>query len=157
LRRSRLRGSAFEELINNSNNIYLESSKALVQKIATPIKPISLGKCGMITCAFFEKKSTVDYIGISKKKMFCFDAKETSQKSLPLKNIHKHQIEFMSDFEKHGGTSFLLVNFTFNQTFFYLSFKELFDAYKNFEYRKSISCKNFKHEIFLDKQNFLDY
>jgi recombination protein U len=157
LRRSRLRGSAFEELINKSNDIYLNSSEALVQKISTPIKPIALGKGGMITCAFFEKKSTVDYLGVSKNKMFCFDAKETSQKSLPIKNIHNHQIEFMGEFEKHGGVSFLLVNFTFNKTFFYLPFSDLYKSYKNIEFKKSISYKDFKHEIIIIDEDFLDY
>ena len=60
-----LRGSTFEELINMTNDIYAEKSLALVQKIPTPITPIEIDKATRhITLAYFEKDSTVDYIGV---------------------------------------------------------------------------------------------
>ena len=58
-----LRGSALEEYINYSNEKYRESGLALIQKIPTPITPIEIDKSTRhITLAYFEKKSTNDYI-----------------------------------------------------------------------------------------------
>ena len=39
-----LRGSFLEDLINKSNEIYLEKGLALIQKIPTPITPIRMDK-----------------------------------------------------------------------------------------------------------------
>ena len=60
-----LRGSSLEELINYTNEYYREKKLAVVQKIPTPIKPIRMDKdSSQITLAYFEKDSTVDYIGV---------------------------------------------------------------------------------------------
>ena len=81
----------------------------MIEKIPTPIKPVELDKKKHnISRAYFEKKSSVDYIGVAQGIPICFDAKETRQKSLPLKNIHEHQINFMESFEKQQGISFHL-------------------------------------------------
>ena len=59
-----LRGSALEEWINHSNERYRERKLALIQKVPTPITPIRIDKTSRhITLAYFEQKSTVDYIG----------------------------------------------------------------------------------------------
>lgn len=59
-----LRGSGLEELINITNMKYREKGIALVQKVPTPIKPVEINKLkGQITLAYFEQRSTVDYIG----------------------------------------------------------------------------------------------
>ena len=155
-----LRGNYFEELINYANEIYKKNNLALIQKIATPIKPIELNnKNHTISLAYFEKKSTVDYIGVVQGIPICFDAKETSKKSLPLKNIHQHQIEFMDKFEIQGGIAFLLVHFLFNDTYFCMSFRELKSILDNPEYKKkSIAYKSFKNQIYVLQNNcFLNY
>ena len=72
-----LRGSTLEELVNLTNEIYREKKLALVQKIPTPITPVKIDKeHGRISEAFFEKDSTVDYIGVVQGVPVCFDAKE---------------------------------------------------------------------------------
>lgn len=59
-----LRGSTLEEYINRTNEKYQENGLALIQKIPTPITPITIDKqTRHITLAYFEQKSTVDYIG----------------------------------------------------------------------------------------------
>ena len=69
-----LRGSAFEELINLTNERYRESGLALIQKVPTPITPIQIDQdTRHITLAYFEKKSTVDYIGAIQGIPVCFD------------------------------------------------------------------------------------
>ena len=97
-----LRGSALEELINFTNDTYLKNHLALIQKIPTPITPMKIDReTRHITLAYFDKKSTVDYIGVIQGIPVCFDAKETAVDTYPLQNIHAHQISFMSDFEQH--------------------------------------------------------
>ncbi len=98
-----LRGSTLEELINRTNEQYREKGLALIQKIPTPITPIKIDKEHRhITLAYFEKKSTVDYIGAVQGIPVCFDAKECAADTFPLANIHEHQVVFMEEFEKTG-------------------------------------------------------
>lgn len=59
-----LRGSSFEEMINMTNKVYREKNLAIIQKVPTPITPMKLDKSkGVITLAYFDQKSTIDYIG----------------------------------------------------------------------------------------------
>ena len=121
-----LRGSTLEEFINCSNETYREKGLGLVQKIPTPIKPIRIDKeNSQISMAYFEKDSTVDYIGVVQGIPVCFDAKECNKDTFSLQNIHEHQYKFMADFEAQDGISFILIYFTHRNEFYYLSFLEL--------------------------------
>lgn len=93
-----LRGSTLEELINFTIEKYEESNIALIQKIPTPIKPININHdTRQITLAYFDKKSTVDYIGVVQGIPVCFDAKECDGDTFSLQNVHRHQIDFMEN------------------------------------------------------------
>lgn len=119
-----LRGDAFEELINLSNEKYRTSGLALVQKIPTPIKPVELdSERGNIKKAYFEKRSTVDFIGVVQGIPICFDAKNVQKDLLPLSNIHEHQLNFMDDFEKQEGISFFLVRFEHLDEIYYVPYR----------------------------------
>lgn len=125
-----LRGSVFEENINASNEEYRKLKLGLVQKIPTPITPVEIDDDRHITLAYFEQKSTVDYIGVIQSYPVCFDAKECSADSFSLSNVHEHQFNFMKDFEGQGGISFLLINFTKQEKIYYMRFAELSKFYK---------------------------
>ena len=115
-----------EELINVTNERYKEQGLALIQKIPTPITPIEMNKqTKHITLAYFEKKSTVDYIGAVQGIPVCFDAKECHEDTFALANVHDHQIDFMRRFEKQEGISFLLINFTARDLYYYMRLREL--------------------------------
>ena len=74
-----LRGSVLEELINYTNEKYRQQKLALVQKIPTSIKPVRFDKTKRhITLAYFDQKSTVDYIGLCRNSDL-FDAKECAK------------------------------------------------------------------------------
>lgn len=121
-----LRGSTLEEMINRSNEKYRENKLALIQKIPTPITPINIEKSTRhITLAYFEQKSTVDYIGTVQGIPVCFDAKECNADTFPLQNIHEHQYQFMKDFEQQGGIAFLVIYYTHKNVLHYLTFQEL--------------------------------
>ena len=105
-----LRGSTLEDLINRTNEKYLENGLALIQKVPTPITPINIDKDSRhITLAYFDQKSTVDYIGAVQGIPVCFDAKECAADTFALQNIHEHQVEFMGQFEKQKGIAFFLI------------------------------------------------
>ena len=121
-----LRGSTLEDLINRTNEKYLENSLALIQKIPTPITPINIDKENRhITLAYFDQKSTVDYIGAVQGIPVCFDAKECAVDTFSLQNIHDHQVEFMINFEKQGGIAFLILYYSHKDLFYYLNLKQL--------------------------------
>lgn len=121
-----LRGSTLEEFINMSNEKYRQSNLGLIQKVPTPITPMKIDKeTRHITLAYFEQKSTVDYIGVVQGIPVCFDAKETAVDTFPLQNIHKHQIEFMQDFEKQNGISFIILYYSSRDEFYYVPFCDI--------------------------------
>ena len=139
-----LRGSTLEELINRTNAQYREKGLAMIQKIPTPITPIEIDKENRhITLAYFEQKSTVDYIGAVQGIPVCFDAKESHASSFPLANIHEHQIEFMRDFEKQDGIAFLLLYFTEDDRYYYMRLEELLGFVKR---KEEGGLKHFKTE-----------
>lgn len=121
-----LRGSGLEDLINITNEVYRKKNLAIIQKIPTPIKPVKIDQeKRVITLGYFEQVSTVDYIGVSQGVAICFDAKETNKKSLPIHNIHAHQVAFMEAFQKQDGVAFLLVHFTEYDEYYFLPFETL--------------------------------
>lgn len=121
-----LRGSFLEDLINRTNEKYLDSNLALIQKIPTPITPIKIDQENRhITLAYFEQKSTVDYIGAVQGIPVCFDAKESAKDTFSLQNIHQHQLDFMLNFEVQKGVAFFLIYFSSNDEFYYLRLEEL--------------------------------
>ncbi len=147
-----LRGSSLEELINFTNDKYADKNLALIQKVPTPIKPIRIDQESRhITLAYFEQKSTVDYIGVVQGIPVCFDAKECGTDNFPLANVHPHQIAFMERFERQKGVAFLLIHYTTRDVKVYLPFRHL----KKFWDRKEAGGrKHFKFEE-LDTTYFL--
>ena len=139
-----LRGSLLEELVNYTNSKYREKNLALIQKVPTPITPVQFDKDSRhITLAYFDKKSTVDYIGVVQGIPVCFDAKECASDSFPLQNLHEHQVQFMEAFEKQKGISFLLIYFSHRQDCYYLRFSEMMAFW---ERMKKGGLKHFKYE-----------
>ena len=129
-----LRGSTLEELVNRTNEQYREKGLALIQKIPTPITPVRMDKESRhITLAYFEQKSTVDYIGAVQGIPVCFDAKECNVSTFPLANIHPHQVDFMEEFERQKGIAFFLIYFSADQRFYYLTLRKLLTFWKRME------------------------
>ena len=105
-----LRGSLLEDMINRTNEKYRESGLALIQKVPTPITPMKIdSESRHITLAYFDQKSTVDYIGAVQGVPVCFDAKECAETTFSLQNIHAHQVQFMREFEQQDGIALGLI------------------------------------------------
>ena len=121
-----LRGSTLEDMINRTNEKYDEGNLALIQKIPTPITPVKMDQATrQITLAYFDQKSTVDYIGVVQGIPVCFDAKECAVDTFSLQNIHAHQVAFMDKFEKQGGIAFFLIFYSHKDLFYYLPYEML--------------------------------
>lgn len=151
-----LRGSTLEDLINRTNERYLESGLALIQKIPTPITPITIDKeTRHITLAYFEQKSTVDYIGAVQGIPVCFDAKECAADTFALQNIHEHQVAFMDRFEKQGGIAFFIIYYTHKDILYYLPYKMLRFFWERAASggRKSFRFEELNPEYIMPKKN----
>ncbi len=143
-----LRGSLLESLINMSNEKYREEKLAIVQKVPTPITPVRIDPDNkQITLAYFDQKSTVDYIGAVQGIPICFDAKECAAKSFPLQNVHAHQIRFMKDMEEQGGVSFFVIYFALWEEYYYCPLVEM---EKYWDRAKDGGRKSVKYEEFTE-------
>lgn len=150
-----LRGSTLEDMINHSNEIYREKKLALIQKIPTPITPITIDKESRhITLAYFDQKSTVDYIGTVQGIPVCFDAKECATKTFPLQNVHEHQILFMKEFEEQGGIAFIILHYTSLDEIYYLPFADLYRFWQRMEQggRKSFTYEEIDKAFIIRRQ-----
>ncbi len=152
-----LRGSLLEDLINETNTMYRNKGLGLIQKIPTPIKPINIDQqTRHITLAYFEQKSTVDYIGAVQGIPVCFDAKECHSLTFPLQNIHEHQLKFMEEFEAQKGIAFIVIYFTKLDEFYYVPFQDLVKFWNRGAKggRKSFTFEEINHDYKLPfKQN----
>lgn len=160
-----LRGSLLEDVVNKTNEVYEDNNLALIQKIPTPITPINIDhSTKQITLAYFDKKSTVDYIGTAQGIPICFDAKECAADTFALANIHEHQVEFMKKFEAQGGVAFFLIYYSSKETYYYMRISELLVYWNRCLEggRKSFKYEELDEEFFIENVNgifipYLDY
>ena len=151
-----LRGSTLEDFINRTNERYQEMGLALIQKIPTPITPVRIDKTHRhITLAYFEQKSTVDYIGAVQGIPVCFDAKDRGSDTFPLQNVHEHQVEFMDAFERQDGIAFLIIYYSMRNELYYMRYMELKKFWERSQGggRKSIRFEELDPEFFMELKN----
>ena len=134
----------------------------MIQKVPTPITPVRIDKEHRhITLAYFEQKSTVDFIGAVQGVPVCFDAKECATDTFPLQNIHEHQVQFMEAFEIQEGVAFFLIYFSHLDKLYYMRYVELIEFWKRAEDggRKSIRMEELDAGFFMELQRgfFLPY
>lgn len=149
-----LRGNTLEEILNLTNEYYLKNNLAIIQKIPTSIKPVKFDKNkGVINLAYFEQKSTVDYMGSVQGIPVCFDAKETTKNSLPISNIHLHQIEFMENFTRQKGIAFIIAYFHRVDQCFFIPIEDIKYYWERASQggKKSISYQECKPEFLISK------
>lgn len=162
-------GMTLESDIEATNAYYLANEIAVIHKKPTPIQVVGVNyparNKAKIVEAYYKTPSTTDFNGIYKGKYIDFDAKETNSKtSMPLKNIHPHQIDHLRSVDQHGGIAFLIVHFKQYNQYFLLPSKVLFECWnQQFDEkkgRKSIPYETFKQSAYLVPFSFnprLDY
>lgn len=152
-------GMDFERDIDITNQYYLDNNIAVVYKKPTPIQIVDVDypsrNKAKITKAFFIKPSTTDYNGIYLGKYIDFDAKITSSKtSIPLSNIHKHQIDHLTNISNHGGLGFLLVYWRYYDEYYLIKIEDLNNIIKRSN-KKSISYTDFKNVSFTIRKGYI--
>lgn len=161
-------GMTLESDIEASNLFYLNHDIAVIHKKPTPIQVVSVSyparNKAKITEAYYKTPSTTDFNGIFKGHYIDFDAKETNSKtSMPLKNVHPHQIDHLKQVTKQGGIAFLIVHFKVYNEYYLLPANILFtywDEQHEEKGRKSIPYDTFKsscHQVPFGYQPRLDY
>ncbi len=149
------RGMDLENIINETNDYYLENDIALIYKKPTPIGIVKVDYSNnkqKITDAYFASPSTLDYNGLYKGKYIEFDAKSTESKtSLPLNNIHPHQIEHIRRVIKHHGIVFLIIQI--NNLIYLLNGPD-FISFINNTKRKSIPYEYIKNTGYVLEYNY---
>ena len=141
-------------MVNRTNERYQELGIALIQKIPTPITPIEIDKASRhITLAYFDQKSTVDYIGAVQGLPVCFDAKECAVDTFAIANVHEHQITFMQNFEDQGGIAFFLIFYSGRDLFYYMPFRDMLVFWDRAQTggRKSIRFDELDERFFIDR------
>ncbi|PJN53280.1 Holliday junction resolvase RecU [Bacillus mycoides] len=112
------RGMAFEKLINLSNEMYQRGRVALINKRPTPVKVLKM-VYGRVKDGYYESKSTVDYDGVYKGRAIAFEAKSTNEiNRSDLKNIARHQLDYLEKAEKMGAICFFLIGFSKDKSVF---------------------------------------
>ena len=150
-----LRGSTLEDMINVTIEQLREQKLALIQKVPTPITPIEIDQASRhITLAYFDQKSTVDYLGVVQGVPVCFDAKECAKDTFPLQNLHAHQVDFMRAFEAQEGVAFLLIYFTERRRYYYMRFAEMMRFWERMEAggRKSFLIEELDDRFFIEEK-----
>lgn len=106
-------GMQFEADISKCCDYYRELEIADIYKRPTPIKVVKMSKTkkGMIEEAYFQEKSTTDYVGIYKGKYIDFECKETIHDGVPYHMIREQQFRHLDLITKLGGIGFFLVSF----------------------------------------------
>ena len=151
------RGMFLENIINETNNYYLEKDRAIIYKKPTPIKVLNVEyrtkKTTMINKAVFSHTSTLDYNGIYKGHYIEFDAKECKNTtSFPLSNIEEHQILHIKRILNHGGIVFLII--FMNNNFYLFKGSSLLEFINNTE-RKSIPFDYIKENGYIIKEGYM--
>lgn len=143
------RGMKLEEMINSTNEYYLENNIAVIHKKPTPIQVVKIdnaGKSGKIIDAYFKSPSTTDYNGIYRSRYIDFEAKETNNKtSFPLSNLSEHQIKHLRAVKEHGGIAFIILSFNHFDEFY------LLDADMVVEFYYSSKKKSIPYDIIKEK------
>lgn len=146
------RGMDLENIINKTNEYYLEINKALIYKKPTPIGIVE-ANYKYISKAYFKAPSTLDYNGLYKGRYIEFEAKETKSKtSFPLNNIHEHQINHIRKVIEHKGICFLII--MMNNLIYFLDGFDLINYIDNND-RKSINYNYIKEKGIILKENYL--
>jgi len=154
-------GMTLESDIEATNLFYLNHGIAVIHKKPTPVQVVNVSyparNKAKITEAYYKTPSTTDFNGVYQGKYIDFDAKETnSATSMPLKNVHPHQIDHLRGVVKHGGIAFLIVHFKkFNQYFFLPA--EILFSYWDGQDDEEKGRKSIPYSAFLDKAYLIPF
>lgn len=113
------RGKPLETYISMTNTQYRNKGIALIDKVPNAWVVQRAGK--RIVSAFPERKTGVDFVGVSNGRAIAIEAKSTTERSrFPLSMIEQHQIEFLQQFQEQGGIAFFIIEFSKLQEIYFV-------------------------------------
>lgn len=119
------RGMGFENMIDETNEMYCNQELAVINKRPTPVK-VTKSKNGKVLAGYFEKSSTVDYDGVYDGRAIMFEAKSIQELSrFDLSNLHDHQYEYLNKCHRAGAITFVLIDFKKQRKIYLLPFESL--------------------------------
>ena len=126
-------GMHFEADIEKCCDFYREKGVADIYKRPTPIRIVKMSKehPGMISEAYFQEKSTTDFVGIYKEKYIDFECKETIHDRVPYSMIREQQYRHLAFILKLGGIGFFLVSFKNAQEVYLMKAQVILDKVKD--------------------------
>ena len=150
-------GMFLEEIINESNEYYLNKNIAVIHKKPTPVQIVKVDypsrDRAIITEAYYKTPSTTDYNGIYRGKYIDFEAKETNvTTSFSLNNVHPHQVIHLESVIKHGGIGFLIICFKKLNEAYLLPF----DVFKEFWDKKESERKSIPYQVFKERAHLIN-
>ena len=139
-------GMAFEADVSKTCDFYREKEIADIYKRPTPIRIVRMSKTkkGMIEEAYFEEKSTTDYVGIYKGRYIDFECKETIHDTIPYHMIREQQYRHLDIITRLGGIGFFLVSFKSAQEVY------LIDCRKILQRTREKEHPGFKRSFFIE-------
>jgi len=110
------RGMEAQNFVFDVVEIYNSKGWAAIQEIAVPTIHTNSG-------FYYNRKSTVDFVGLAYNKHVDFDVKSTKERTrFPLANIEQHQYNWLEMSRNQGSNSFILVNFSKLNEWYVLTF-----------------------------------
>ena len=145
-------GMFLEDIINETNEYYLNKNLAIIHKKPTPVQIVKVDypsrDRAIITEAYYKTPSTTDYNGVYRGKYIDFEAKETNiTTSFSLNNVHAHQVSHLERIIEHGGIGFLIVYFKKLDEAYLLPFNIL----KEYWDKKETERKSIPYNVFVEK------
>lgn len=121
-----LRGSTLEDMVNRTNEWYLERIWHLCRRSRPRSRRYVWIKNTDRSRWLILISAVRSIISVQCRIPVCFDAKECVAETFPLQNIHEHQVEFMKNFEKQQGIAFVLIYYSSRNILYYMRFEELY-------------------------------
>ncbi|TFE03051.1 Holliday junction resolvase RecU [Jeotgalibacillus salarius] len=124
------RGMTLEEDLNETNDYYIQTGKAVIHKKPVPVQIVTVDypkrSAAVIKEAYFKQASTTDYNGVYNGYYIDFEAKETRNRtSFPLQNFHQHQLDHMDQVTAQKGIAFVIIRFSATEEIFLMPYEHL--------------------------------
>lgn len=153
------RGMTLEKDLDQTNQYYLESGRAVIHKKPTPVQIVNVDypsrNKARIDEAYFKVPSTSDYNGIYRGRYIDFEAKETrNDQRFPFINIHAHQVDHMKQCYEQGGMVFIIIRFSLYDESYLMPIEHFLPFWEAFQNggRKSIRYQDIKESALLLNQ-----
>jgi len=149
------KGMFLEEILNLTNQKYLEEKRCFVTKVPTSLKVIKKQNQTKIA---YQENFNCDYIGCYQGQYFEFEAKETDLETFSFHNLRKNQIAKLDLIVQNQGIGFVIIYFNYYNRYFLVNWSTFQQA--NFKNKKTIPLEWFidnSFELFIQHNLILDY